>query len=142
MVDGTDEVVRPNVLQWLRYAFVGSVPAKNSAWVLHDATTSTWVLRHIARFLVLVAPIVALVLIFLPAPMSVRVLCCAVGAATMLIFYLGFTVDALERRVEKAGYPYGLAARVREQRALDAQRAVVARNRERRDARLQRHRRA
>jgi hypothetical protein len=130
-----ETVIRPNPLQWLRYVYTGAVPAKNRAWVLYDATRPTWVLRHLARYVVVVAPIVAAVLIFLPAPPFLRVLSCVVAFLTMMIFYAGFTADAVERRVEKAGYPAGTATRRRQQRAVDAQRAVAARYRARRDAR-------
>lgn len=135
MPDDPDRAIRPNPLQWLRYAYTGSVPARNRAWVLHDATSPTWVLRHLARYVALVAPIVVAVLIFLPAPLYLRVLACITAFLTMMIFYAGFTVDAIERRVEKAGYPNGTAPRLREQRAVESQRAVAARARARREAR-------
>jgi hypothetical protein len=125
-------------LQWLRYAYIGSVPGKNHAWVLYDATARTWVLRHIARYLALVTPIVVAVLIFLPAPLWLRLLSCLAALLPMMVFYLGYTTDSIESRVEKAGYPGSLATRMREQRSTDAQRAVAARYRERHEARLQR----
>jgi hypothetical protein len=128
-------VVRPTPLQWLRYVYVGSVPARNREWVLHDATARTWVLRHVVRYLVLVAPVLAAVMIFLPAPVSLRAMSCAAAALPMLLFYMAYTSDAVNRRVEKAGYPDGLADDLRRQRATDAQRAVAARYRERRAAR-------
>lgn len=134
----TDGIVRPTPLQWLRYTYVGSVPAKNQAWVLHDTTCRTWLLRHVVRYLVLVAPLVVGVMVFLPAPLGLRVLSCVVAALPTMMFYLAYTVEDTERRVEKAGYPHGTAARVREQRTMAAHRAVVARNRERRAARLTR----
>jgi hypothetical protein len=134
----TEEVVRPTPLQWLRYAYTGSVPAQNETWVLHDATSRTWVLRHIARYTVLVAPLVIAVLVFLPAPLPLRALSCLTAFLTMMIFYLGFITDSLERRVEKAGYPHGTAARVREKRGVQAQRDVAARGRARREARRSR----
>lgn len=130
--------MRPNPVQWLRYTFVGSVPAKNHAWVLYDASCRTWLLRHFVRYLVLITPIIAPVLIFLPAPMSLRIMSCLAAGLTMLIFYMAFTFDSLERRVEMAGYPHGTASRLRERRAVDAQRAVAARHRARRAARLHR----
>jgi hypothetical protein len=133
-----DEVVRPNPVQWLRYTFAGSVPARNHAWVLYDATVRTWVLRHIARYLVLVTPLVVPVMIFLPAPLWLRLLSTLAALLPMMMFYLGYTTDSIERRVEKAGYPGRLATQMREQRALDSQRAVAARSRERHAARLQR----
>jgi membrane protein YdbS with pleckstrin-like domain len=135
----TEDVVRPTPMHWLRYAYLGSVPAENETWVLYDATSRTWVLRHIARYVVLVAPIVIAVLIFLPAPFPLRALSCLTAFLTMMIFYLGFITDSVERRVEKAGYTHGTAARIREKRGLQAQRDVVARGRARREARLRRH---
>jgi hypothetical protein len=130
-----DPVVRPNPLQWLRYTFVGSVPAKNRAWVLYDATCSTWLVRHAARYLVLIAPLIAAVMLFLPASLQVRVEGCFAAGGSLLIGYMCFTTESLERRIEKAGYRYGLAGRIRERRANEAQRAVVARNRARYEAR-------
>jgi hypothetical protein len=130
-----EDVVRPNPLQWLRYTFLGKVPAKNSAWVLYDATCSTWLVRHAARYLVLISPLVAAVMLFLPATLPIRVEGCIAAGGSLLIGYMCFTTESLERRVEKAGYPYGLAGRLRERRANDAQRAVVARNRARYEAR-------
>ena len=127
-----EKVVRPNALQWLRYVYLGSVPAKNEAWVLHDATCRTWVLRHLVRYLILVAPVLAAVMIFLPAPVSLRALCCVAAGLPMLLFYMAYTADAVDRRVEKAGYPSGLATELRQRRSADAQRAVAARYRERR----------
>lgn len=135
-----DDVVRPNPLQWLRYVYTGSVPTKNRAWVLYDASCPTWILRHMARYLVLIAPLITLVMVFLPAPLSDRVLACVAAGGAMLIGYLAFTTESLERRVEKAGYPNGLAGRLREQRSIDAQRAVAARSRQRHEDRLRRRR--
>jgi hypothetical protein len=133
-------VVRPNPLQWLRYAVTGSVPAKNHGWVLYDATCSTWLVRHVARYLVLVAPLIVAVMLFLPATTSIRVEACVAAGLSVLIGYMCFTTESLEHRIEKAGFPYGLAGKMREERAVAAQRAVVARNRERREARLYRNR--
>lgn len=140
MQEPTDRIIRPSPLQWLRYTYTGNVPGKNRAWVLHDTTSRTWLLRHVVRYLVLVAPLVVLVMVFLPAPLGLRALSCLAAGLPMMIFYLAYTVEDTERRTEKAGYPHGTAARVREQRAIDAQRAVVARNRERRADRLTRYR--
>jgi hypothetical protein len=130
--------VRPSVLHWLRYTFTGSVPAKNRGWVLHDATCSTWLLRHAARYLVLIAPLIAAVMLFLPTSPSIRLGASFAAGGSLLIGYMCFTTESLEHRIEKAGYRYGLAGRLREIRANEAQRAVVARNRARREARLYR----
>jgi hypothetical protein len=135
-----DQIVRPGPLQWLRYTFTGSVPPKNHAWVLYDATCSTWLLRHAMRYLVLITPLIVAVMIFLPASLQVRAEACIAAGGSLLIGYMCFTTESLERRIEKAGYRYGLAGRLREQRANEAQRAVVARSRARREARVYRHR--
>jgi hypothetical protein len=127
-----EQVVRPNPLQWLRYVYTGRVPAKNAAWVLHDATTKTWIVRHAIRYLFIVGPLIALVAIFLPASGALRAEAAGSAACSILIGYLCFTTEALEHRVEKAGYPYGLAGKMREERSIAAQRAVAARARERR----------
>lgn len=126
------EIRRPNPLLWLRYAYVGSLPPTYDAWVLRDATARTWILRHAARYLALVTPIVTPVLIFLPAPFSLRFMSCLVAVLTMMLFYMAFTVDSVETRVQKAGFPPGTATRLREQRALTAQRLAAARYRSRR----------
>lgn len=132
------KIVRPNPVQWLRYTLLGSVPAKNRAWVLYDATCRTWLLRHAVRYLVLISPFILAIMLFLPASLELRAEACFAAGASMLIGYMCFTTESLEHRIEKAGYRYGLAGKLREQRAIDAQRAVTARNRERRELRLYR----
>lgn len=134
----TEPVVRPNPLQWLRYTYTGSVPARHRGWVLHDATCSTWLLRHAARYFVLIAPLIAAIVLFLPADLSIRVEGSIAAGLSVFIGFMCFTTESLERRVEKAGYPWGLAGQLRERRSIDAQRAVAARNRARREARYQR----
>lgn len=133
-----DDVVRPNPLQWLRYLYTGRVPARNAGWVRYDATCRTWVLRHVVRFLVLIAPLVTMVLVLLPAPFYLRLMSSLAATLPMLLFYLAYAADSLEGRVQNAGYPPGEASRIREERSVRAQRAVAARNRERRAARLER----
>ncbi len=126
-----EEVVRPGPLQWLRYAWVGSIAPRHRTWVLHDATCRTWVLRHVARYLVIVGPFVLAAIIALPAPLSLRVTACLTAGLSMMVFYLAYTSESVDRRVDKAGYPSGLAAQMRQQRAVEAQRATVARYRAR-----------
>ncbi len=126
-----EKLVRPGVLQWLRYAWVGSIAPRHRTWVLHDATCRTWVLRHIARYLAIVGPFVVAAMVALPAPLSLRMTACSTAGLSMMVFYLAYTSESVDRRVEKAGYPSGLAAQLRQQRAVEAQRAVVARYRAR-----------
>jgi hypothetical protein len=133
----TEEIRRPSALQWLRYVYTGSVPRKNAAWVLHDATCGTWVLRHAIRYVVLVLPLIIASIALVPASLSLRVEACMAAACSLLIGYLCFTTESLEHRIEKAGYPYGLAGQMREERANAAQRAVADRARRRRQERWQ-----
>src|SRR2546423_1910838 len=57
---------RPGPLRWLRYAAGGALPARYNAWVLHDTTCATWVLRHLARAVAVLALPSAALLLFLP----------------------------------------------------------------------------
>jgi hypothetical protein len=95
--------------------------------VLHDVTCRTWLLRHIARFLLILLPFAALVVAFLPASLPFRLGCVLVGILGSVVFSFGYTVEGAESRAEKAGYAFGVAAPIREQRAQDAQRATAAR---------------
>lgn len=137
-----DQIIRPNPFQWVRFVYLGSVPRKNAAWVLYDATCKTWILRHIVRYVVLISPFVLAVMLLLPADMGIRIETSFAAGASIGLGYVCYTSESLEARLEKAGYPRGLAARMREQRTVDAHRAVVARNRARREARLRGHRQA
>jgi hypothetical protein len=138
---GDEGIIRPRPLQWLRYAYTGTAPRKNAAWVLFDATCRTWVLRHIVRYLLLIGPFAAAVIVFLPTTAALRTETCLAAGLSIGLGYMCFTIESLETRVEKAGYPRGLAAETRRRRSEEAHRAVVARNRARREARLQRHHR-
>lgn len=131
----SSEIKRPGPIQWLRYAYVGSIAPKYRDWVLHDATAKTWVLRHAGRYWAIIGPLVVVAMLALPASWELRVLSCLTAAMSMMVFYLAYSTESVDRRVEKAGYPSGLAAQLRQERAIAAQRATVARYRERRAAR-------
>ena len=64
---------RPSVLQWVRYALGGRLPAALHGWVRHDLTDADWRWRQIVRVLVQAAiPIV--VIMVLPLPLTLRIL--------------------------------------------------------------------
>jgi hypothetical protein len=86
--------------------------------VLHDTTTSTWWLRHVARTLVQLAVPIALVAALLPAPWALRLACSLGGIFLALIYSLAYMDQATENRVVKAGYPAGTAHAAREQAGL------------------------
>ncbi len=84
--------------------------------MLDDVTRRTWVLRHLGRALVQLAPVVALCLVVAPVPFSFR-LSAAVGGLLMgLLFSLAYMTETTEHRAVKAGYPPGTTARVRAER--------------------------
>jgi hypothetical protein len=133
-----DGMRRPGPLLWLKYAFGGSLPPGYAEWVLHDTTAGTWVLRHIARVLVVIAVPVAAILIWLPASIGLRGLTAFVCAACAVLLTAILSNDMTERRLHRAGYEWGLGERIRAQRAGDAQRSANQRRRERIAARRQR----
>jgi hypothetical protein len=107
---------RPTVLQWLRYAYGGGLPRELSGWVLHDTTAPRWWLRHLARSVLQLLPVVVLCLVVVPAPLGYRVSAALGGMFLALVFSSAYMVETTEHRVVKAGYESGTAAQVREER--------------------------
>jgi hypothetical protein len=85
--------------------------------VLADTTGRTWILRHLARALVQLLPVVVLCVVVPPVPLAYRVSAAAGGVLLGLGFSLFFMTETIEHRVVKAGYPSGTAAQLREERA-------------------------
>ena len=108
---------RPTPLQWVRYALGAGLPAELAPWVLADTTRRTWILRHLARAVVQLAPVIVLCLVLPPVPLSYRLSAAVGGLLLGLGFSLFFMEQTVEHRLVKAGYPPGTAARVREERA-------------------------
>jgi hypothetical protein len=132
--DRSEPIVRPSAHRWLGYAFGGRLPARNRGWVLHDTTTGTWWLRHIARTMVQLAAPIALVAVLLPAPWQLRAAAVGGGVFLALVFSLAYMNETTENRVVKAGYPAGTAQAVRDrgsvarqQRESERKRAAAAR---------------
>lgn len=121
----TDERIRPGPLRWLAYAFGAGLPARHRTWVLHDVTSRTWFLRHLARALVQVAPVVALLWVLLDPVFGLGPVitwsAITMGAGMGLFYSAVFTWGATEHRAVKAGYPEGTAEAVRAQRRRDAE---------------------
>ncbi|HET6876924.1 MAG TPA: DUF5313 family protein [Jatrophihabitans sp.] len=130
---------RPPFLLWLRYAFGAGLPPEYSQWVLHDATCSSWLLRHFARVVTVVVVPGVLLLLFMPTSLGIRVLTVitVVGCQVLLLGILANEVT--ERRVYKAGFPWGAAAETRQVRVVEDQRRANRERRERTVARRQRH---
>ncbi|RBY94202.1 hypothetical protein DQ244_02295 [Blastococcus sp. TBT05-19] len=109
-----DPVVRPAPHRWLWYALGGGLPERHRGWVLFDTTTRTWGLRHVVRMLVQMAVPIALVMVFLPAPLGLRAAVVGGGIFLGLIYSLAYMPETTETRVMKAGYPPGTATAVRD----------------------------
>jgi Family of unknown function (DUF5313) len=124
-----EPVVRPAPHRWLWYALGGRLPRRNRGWVLHDTTTSTWWLRHVARTFVQMAVPIALVLTVLPAPIGLRAAAAGGGIFLALIYSLAYMAEATENRVVKAGYRAGTAQAVRDEASLVRQQKESERKR-------------
>jgi hypothetical protein len=130
--DGAQALVRPAPHRWLWYALGGGLPARHRAWVLHDTTTPSWWLRHLARMAVQLSIPIALVMVLLPASWGLKAAVAGGGIFLALIYGLAYMPETTENRVVKAGYPAGTATAVRERAAQrredrEAQRRRVAR---------------
>lgn len=104
---------RPNIVQWVWYAYGGKLPLRYAEWVLHDATCRTWVLRHFARAFAQLAPLCAL-LMFLPGPLEIRLMSIVLGLFVGLFYSACFMGETVEHRVIKHGHQPGIARETRE----------------------------
>jgi hypothetical protein len=115
--------VRPNPLRWLWFAIWGPLPERHRVWVLYDATCSTWVLRHVARLVLLAAVPTSAILIWLPAPIGLRGMTAFVAGFCALLFTVIWVNEATEHRLVQAGWRWGIGPEVRQARAEMTERA-------------------
>jgi uncharacterized protein DUF5313 len=108
---------RPSAPQWVWYAFGGRLPRDLAPWVLHDTTARTWVLRHLARAVVQLLPVIVVCLVAIPVPFGYRISAAGGGLLLALMFSFAYMTETTEHRVAKAGFEPGTAARVREERS-------------------------
>jgi hypothetical protein len=125
----TEPLVRPAPHRWLWYALGGGLPARHRGWVVHDTTTSTWWLRHIARSFVQMSIPITLVMTLLPAPLGLRLAAAGGGIFLAMIYSLAYMNETTENRVVKAGYPAGTAQAMRDRDGLARQRRETERRR-------------
>ena len=111
-------------MRWVWYALGGKLPERCREWVLNDLTCRTWVLRHLARVLVLQP--VWLVVLVIPVAWDIRWWALALAMSLSVFLSLLFTEDASERRVVRHGYPAGLARAIREDIPMADRRRMVA----------------
>jgi hypothetical protein len=107
---------RPGPFHWLLYAYGAGLPRPLRRWVLHDVTAGTWILRHVVRAIVQIAPIAVVLAILLPGDATVRISAIVMGAAIGMLYSTVFVEAATEHRAIKAGYPEGYATLVRTRR--------------------------
>ena len=109
---------RPGPLRWIWYAFGGALGPRYREWVLHDLTCPTRWARQLARAVLQVMPVAAVVV--LPAVAVGFGWIAWVGAGgglVMALFYSAAYFDlAAEHRLVKHGYPSGTAARILSER--------------------------
>jgi hypothetical protein len=121
----------PGPWLWLRYALGAGLPAEYDEWVLHDTTCGSWLVRHFVRVLtVLVVPLV-LIGMFIPAGTQIRVLTAVTVGLCQLLLFAIIGADMTERRLVRAGYPWGTGERTRAGRSIEAQRRANRQRRER-----------
>ncbi len=126
---------RPSTRQWLKYAYGAGLPDDLDDWVRRDTTCASWVWRHLARAVVQIAPIVVLVVIFLPGPEWIRLVAVVAGTAMALLFSIAYIVESNDRRLAKAGFAQGFGERTRQQRARETQAVASAQRRARAERR-------
>ena len=107
---------RPGPLYWFWYAAGGRLPDRYRAWVLHDLTCRTWPLRHLARLVAQLAPVVIVLVLLLPGPLWIRIMGAVGGSLVGLLYSFVFLYEATEGRATKAGYPHGTLQEVRNER--------------------------
>ncbi len=111
MIDS--RVRRPNPARWLLYAYGAGLPAVHREWVLHDVTTRTWQLRHVARTTVQLAPFAIALYLLIPGAPLVRAAAVLAGLLLGYFYSTAYMYETAEHRVLKAGYPRGTAAATR-----------------------------
>jgi hypothetical protein len=109
---------RPNPVRWLYYQFGGRLPERYRDWVLHDGTCRTWLLRVFVRGLVVVTPIAAglftiLLLVGHSWPLATGSV--VLGLLVNIRYTLSYSVESVDGRLARHGFPPGHASAVRRQ---------------------------
>ena len=108
-------MTRPNPLLWIWYTLGGRLGPAYREWVLHDTTCRTRWLRQIARVVVQVVLLAAVVLAVLGVTWIVWA---AVGLGLLLALWysLAYINSTAERRLVKHGYEPGILMRALRER--------------------------
>lgn len=126
---------RPGWGKTIWYCYGGSLPARHSTWVLNDVTCRTWVVRHFARWTMVVVPVFVLFMAFLPSPFGIRLFTGITVSLGIFMFALVNILIDTDRRAVRAGYSFKFPGEIRGARAVDHQRLANQERRERGAAR-------
>jgi hypothetical protein len=100
---------RPGPAWWLWYAFGGRLPDRYRAWVRHDATTRTWLPRHLIRIVVAASPLLAALFVGLRllTGISVGWIVGALGVGLLftLFYATGMARELVRVRLARHGFP-------------------------------------
>lgn len=113
---------RPNPLLWLYYTFGGRLPDRYRDWVLHDGTTKHWLLRSFGRTLCQATPFVAvLFVLFLVfgVPWYFAIGCVVLGLVVSIYYALSYSIESIDGRLTRYGYPPRHASTLRQERYDD-----------------------
>jgi fatty acid desaturase len=114
-VTQTYALSRPDPVRWLWYTFGGGLGPRYREWVLHDITSRTRWVRQVARTVVQVAPVGALVILVLGFGWITWV--SLIGGLLLALMYSGaFFEKFAEHRLVQHGYPWGTAQRIASER--------------------------
>jgi hypothetical protein len=136
----SEQLQRPGPFRWLWYALGGGLPRRFSTWVLYDTSTSTWLLRHVARALVQLAVPIALVLLLVPGEFWIRGMAALGGVILAMIYSISYSTEFSENRAVKAGYQVGSAQAARDSNARRREALDSVRRREAAARRAERYR--
>jgi len=115
--------MRPGPARWVAYQYGGRLPERYRDWVLHDATCRTWVLRVLIRGLLQVAPIGVVLFLALGVlggawPIAAGAL--LLGVLVVARIVLTSSVDSVDSRLTRYGFPPGHGSAVRGRRDAEA----------------------
>lgn len=99
----------PGPLGWLRFAYGFRLPDKNVHWVRHELTDAGWrsrtVIRHLAVMVPVCVVLVALLAIFLPAPLWVSAMMVVLILTGSVLTVALYADDLRAARLRQHGLP-------------------------------------
>jgi hypothetical protein len=124
-------ICRPGIALFVRYCYGGRLPERHHSWVLRDVTCRTWVLRHFARWMMVIIPVFALYMALMPTSFGIRVYTDIAVCGGIFMFALVNILIDTDRRAVRAGYSFNLPGEIRATRADDRQRLANHERRQR-----------